>query len=845
MAAGISKHKRRSERALRKLQSMDEHLTRARDINREISRQLKPLERQVDRARKYKDLSARANELTQILAVDELRLTRARDINREISRQLKPLERQVDRARKYKDLSTRANELTQILAVDELRQLQAQWVDLESASRESAAALELARYRLSEKERELEKLQVMLEEKGLFVGDLGEQRRHMQDVVGRIGSDMRLLEEKGRNMVARLSEMRGTLSASEHQRKRTLEELSDINRQLDEERAAAEVAGVDVSSLEPAADELHARRVELDELISTLTRSVRDAQRNADNAALELVKVRETLSNAEIEDGMYAKRLEQVDDEADELRASLEHRRDRSVELEAELEDARKGRQEAKDALDVAISALAQLREQEGNARTKLADVRSELSGLRKLDASLADSSPLAACVVSNRPQAIAARLGDLIEAPRELEGLVEQLLAEDIDALVCMDSAALASAALFALSMDDASGETLMVSRDIAPASASEHQRKRTLEELSDINRQLDEERAAAEVAGVDVSSLEPAADELHARRVELDELISTLTRSVRDAQRNADNAALELVKVRETLSNAEIEDGMYAKRLEQVDDEADELRASLEHRRDRSVELEAELEDARKGRQEAKDALDVAISALAQLREQEGNARTKLADVRSELSGLRKLDASLADSSPLAACVVSNRPQAIAARLGDLIEAPRELEGLVEQLLAEDIDALVCMDSAALASAALFALSMDDASGETLMVSRDIAPAAGLPEAAGRRLVELLQVRDGYAPVVCALLGGIYLVDSLEEALQAPVCPGVLYVTSDGARVRDGGVVRVGRSSRCSPGAGLPGCFVCHVRRCSRPRWRRRARRPFFRRGFRRTRA
>lgn len=500
-AAGISKHKRRKERALRKIKSMDEHLTRARDINREISRQLKPLERQVDRARKYKDLS------------------------------------------------TRANELTQILAVDELRQLQAQWVDLESASRESAAALELARYRLSEKERELEKLQVMLEEKGLFVGDLGEQRRHMQDVVGRIGSDMRLLEEKGRNMVARLSEMRGTLSASEHQRKRTLEELSDINRQLDEERAAAEVAGVDVSSLEPAADELHARRVELDELISTLTRSVRDAQRNADNAALELVKVRETLSNAEIEDGMYAKRLEQVDDEVDELRASLEHRRDRSIELEAELEDARKSRQEAKDALDVAISALAQLREQEGDARTKLADVRSELSGLRKLDASLADSSPLAARVVSNRPQAIAARLGDLIEAPRELEGLVEQLLAEDIDALVCMDSAALTSAAQFAL--------------------------------------------------------------------------------------------------------------------------------------------------------------------------------------------------------------------------------------------------------------------SMDDASGETLMVSRDIAPAAGLPEAAGRRLVELLQVRDGYAPVVCALLGGIYLVDSLEEALQAPVCPGVLYVASDGARVRDGGVVRVGRSSGVASGA------------------------------------
>ncbi len=152
-------------------------------------------------------------------------------------------------------------------------------------------------------------------------------------------------------------------------------------------------------------------------------------------------------------------------------------------------------------------------------------------------------------------------------------------------------------------------------------------------------------------------------------------------------------------------------------------------------------------------------------------------------MADVRSELSGLSNLDASLADSSPLAARVVSNRPQAIAARVGAHIEAPREREGRVAPLWAVDIDALGCMDSAALASAAQFALSMDDASGETLMVSRDIAPADALPEvsmddasgetlmvsrdiapadalpeAAGRRLVELLQVRDGYAHVVCA---------------------------------------------------------------------------------------
>ena len=417
-AAGISKHKRRKERALKKIKSMDEHLTRARDINREIARQLKPLERQVDRARTYKELSARATELTQVLAVDEL------------------------------------------------RQLQAQWADLETREKETGAALELARYRLSEKERELEKLQVMLEEKGLFVGDLGEQRRHMQDVVGRINSDMRLLEEKGRNMVARLSEMRGTLSSSEHQRRRTADELADVARQLDEVRGSAGVARADVEAASPAAEELHARRVELDDRISAIAREQREVQRAADTASLELAKVRESLSNAELEDGMYASRLDQIDGEAEQVRASLESRRARAEELDAQLAGARSRRDDARSGIESAAAALAALRDRETEARGKLADVRSELAGLRKLDEGLADASPLAALVRRERGSCIAARLGDVIDAPAELEDLVERLLSADIDALVATDRDALADAASFAAEQHGATGEALLLSR-------------------------------------------------------------------------------------------------------------------------------------------------------------------------------------------------------------------------------------------------------------------------------------------------------------------------------------------------------------------------------------------
>ena len=425
-AAGISKHKRRKERAAKKIVSMDAHLTRARDVSREIARQLRPLERQVDRARRHRDLTERANELTRILAVDEL------------------------------------------------RRLQAKWGEMESGAKEAAATLEVARYRLAERERELEKLQVMLEEKGLFVGDLGEQRRHMQDVIGRLGSDMRLLEEKGRNMVRQLSEMRGTLSGSEHQRRRLFQELGDVEGKLDEVRAAAKLAQADVDAAAPAAERLHARRVELDGSISKLNREQRDEQRRADSASLELAKVRESLSNAELEDSMFASRLEQIDEQAETVRASLAHRRGRAEELDAAIADARSSLEEARSACETAQRACDALRARQGEARDRLAQARSELKGLKRLDEAASDSSPLAARVAAEKGGRISARLGDVIEAPEELEGLVERLLGGDIDAFVVSGADELSEVAGFALTVSSASGEALVVSRGASVGEAA-----------------------------------------------------------------------------------------------------------------------------------------------------------------------------------------------------------------------------------------------------------------------------------------------------------------------------------------------------------------------------------
>ena len=62
--------------------------------------------------------------------------------------------------------------------------------------------------------------------------------------------------------------------------------------------------------------------------------------------ALEYVKVKETISNAELEDSMYASRLDQLDEQMENLAASLENRRSRAEELDAELTSTAQRREE-------------------------------------------------------------------------------------------------------------------------------------------------------------------------------------------------------------------------------------------------------------------------------------------------------------------------------------------------------------------------------------------------------------------------------------------------------------------------------------------------------------------
>jgi chromosome segregation protein len=72
-AAGIAKHRRRKERAERKLAGLDQDLLRLQDVMGELRRQLKPLRQQAEMAKKHETLTSQAEELSRKLAAARLR----------------------------------------------------------------------------------------------------------------------------------------------------------------------------------------------------------------------------------------------------------------------------------------------------------------------------------------------------------------------------------------------------------------------------------------------------------------------------------------------------------------------------------------------------------------------------------------------------------------------------------------------------------------------------------------------------------------------------------------------------------------------------------------------------
>lgn len=401
-AAGVLKHKKRKERAVRKLAGLDAHLSRARDIAAEIDRQLRPLERQANKASQHSGL------------IGELR------------------------------------EVEAALAVDDLRVLQVQWDEIGKVEKEADAELELSRFRLAEKERELEKFQALLEEKGLFVGDLSEQRRRMQSILERLDAGLLLLEEKGKNLIARLSDLRAKLHQAETRAATRGGELERLTAERTETDGRLKALYSQLSELRKEAEAGRKARMAADDELARLGAETRRARKQLEDDRMALSKAEQTLASSSLERELLGERAAQIADQRQSAQSTLSARRSRLDTLEQQLARVRRDTALADSDVDKRVRVLDTRRRELDARREALTSARAEARGLEEVDRAFAAASPALAWAFTKERElpGLIGPIAEAVGAPERLERLAERLLGADLFGLLVEDTKSAANLA-------------------------------------------------------------------------------------------------------------------------------------------------------------------------------------------------------------------------------------------------------------------------------------------------------------------------------------------------------------------------------------------------------------
>ncbi|MCL2883649.1 MAG: AAA family ATPase, partial [Coriobacteriia bacterium] len=407
-AAGILKHKRRKEKSARKLDAMDASLARVNDIIQVTESQLKPLERQAARAKQYRELA------------DELKVL---------------------------ELS---------LAVDDLRSLRVDWNLIDRNEREVQAEAELIHFRLNEREAELTKRQRILEEKGLFVGDLNEQRIRCQSIIQRLDAGMLVLEEKGKNLVSRLSDLRANLHGSIGRLGEARHEHDEISERLAEGQAQHRALAAELNELMRASEQAVKQRKLAEEGYDSLLSGQRSKQSALDSTELSLAKAQESLGALDVEEGLLNDQAKQLDSDIASTQAMLAERRGKLEHLTAALRSEQAESKQAKAEVDKRVRLQSDRQKQLLGLREQMSAIQAETRALEEVDRAFESASPALNWIKqqSGRFSGIVSQVSESLkvksgaELPHglstaQLEALVERLLGTDLYGLLVQDASA------------------------------------------------------------------------------------------------------------------------------------------------------------------------------------------------------------------------------------------------------------------------------------------------------------------------------------------------------------------------------------------------------------------
>jgi len=675
-AAGITRYKMRRRQALRKLDSTQSDLERIRDLTDEVSTQVERLERQAEKAQRYRTAEEKVRRLEVLLAQVEY--------NRLVERQDELESKEKEHGARAESLSHDERELEQ-----RLEDLRDTFETQETTLQERREALQEHRARVRELEAEqrlqrerLTRARNDREEAKAAQQEDRERRKTLTDEVERLESAL----EQARPA---LDEAEATLERAREERdeaKAAANELREEVRQLRTEAEAAEdehaerVRQLDrrTNRQELLEEEQTRTQTQLDDLADEARRldgRIDAAEDECDEASRALKETRTALDEAEAE---YDAREQALDAAEDELR-ELERQRD-AADAEVELLE---GLVASYDEFSDAVQFLAT--DGPFDDLHTVADVLGCDDEVRvALDAALGD---LASCIVVRTPDEAHAAIARLREAGQgqtsfivldrlpdevpttpppdgaaslrdavrtansEYDPLADVLLHNCFLVDTLDDAEALAERAqpsrsvrLFARTGEwvDARGVLRGGSQkdDVSPAASRLGRR----EQLERAREQRDELQAACEEQEQAVAEAQAALDEIDLDSYEnaVEEAESDLS----DAEQRLERLRYEReslderrTELRERLDEIKDELAAHEKRLDSLREEAEAAQEQMNARRQERAEAEEALAAAEEREREAVDAFSDAQVAAVEARNRFDNLEQDLERARDQI--------------------------------------------------------------------------------------------------------------------------------------------------------------------------------------------------------------
>ena len=409
-AAGILKHRKRKEKALRKLDSMQTNMSRVQDLTNELRRQLRPLGKQAEVAKKAAVIQAEVRDARLRILADDVISFKA-TLNSEVADE--------------SALRARRSEVEQDL--DKLRNREVELDRIASVEGPLLSAAQDNYYKLVGEREKLRGTQNLASERARFLTEEIEEARSS-------GRDPEVMDAEARGLRQEESVLRGELTRSQSELNGASKNVGELEERLklEEDKVAAALRAIadhregtarqegHIKSLQSAIDGSKAE-------ISRLERFLNEAKERVDDAKREFASLESEIA------GLDASELG-LDADYERAKRALEDNRNKLETLNSELNKAERNR----SALQSKVDALRQ------------ATLHKDGSG---------------ALLTNNRGIQIRGSVASLISVEAGWESAVSAALGSLADALVVNDASSAISAITFLKSESAGSAELLMVS--------------------------------------------------------------------------------------------------------------------------------------------------------------------------------------------------------------------------------------------------------------------------------------------------------------------------------------------------------------------------------------------